>query len=474
MKIIFTSDTHNNLFGGLEKIKASIKKDDETIIIDGGDSFSGSPLDYFKKDKNLSYYPQAQVFKEMGLDIAVPGNHDFDDGIEGLKSFIKQTGAKLLCANLTSKDSELKINNHLIYTFNGLKIGFTGIITDYLENIQKKENLEGIEILPALETARKELEILKQNADITVLIYHGGYEIDPRNMEVLSTTTEHQGYRILKEFDYDLVLTAHQHIVVPFTKVGSSYTLQCGFNGNRYAELEIDKDNITGELKTPKDCNCTDNKLKDEYESWLDSQIGTLSSPLGPYEPIDVMTKGCGIVDLVNYIQKELTGADISLTSAFNTTVSLSRNITYRELLKCFPFPNYLVLKWVDEKIIRMALEKAASFLEIENGKIVISKKYTEPLLQLFNFDIYMGIEYSFDLSKPVGQRVVGLKVPKEKLLLVMSDYRGGGNGGYPFFKETETVKITDKSIQDLLIGFFRENKEPDWPKSGFKGVKTI
>ncbi|MCR5731792.1 MAG: 5'-nucleotidase C-terminal domain-containing protein [Sphaerochaetaceae bacterium] len=474
MRLIFTSDTHNNLFGGLAKIKASIKKDDRTIIIDGGDSFSGSPLDYFKKDKNLSYYPQAQLFKAMGLDIAVPGNHDFDDGYDGLKQFIKETGAKLLCANLLDRKNCLEVNRHLIYNFDGLKIGFTGLITDYLENLQKKENLEGLEILPVMEVAREELDFLKKEADVTVLIYHGGYEIDPITEKVLSTTSEHQGYKIITELDYDLVLTAHQHIVIPFTKKGNSYTLQCGFNGSKYAEVEITKDGIKGEVITPVQEADADAELKEEYEKWLDSEIGTLSSSLGPYEPIEVMTKSCGIVDLVNHIQREMTGADISVTSAFNSTVSLDRSITYRELLNCFPFPNHLVLKWVDEKIIRAALEKAASFLLIQNGQVVISKDYTEPLLQLFNYDIYQGIEYAFDLTRPIGKRVIELKLPKEKLLLVLSDYRAGGNGGYPFFKDIEDVSMSEESIQDMLFRYFKENKEPVWPRSGFKGVKII
>ncbi len=472
MKLIFISDTHNNLFGGLENIQASIKKEEGTIIIDGGDSFSGSPLDYFKKDKGLPFYPQAQVFKALGLDIATPGNHDFDDGHEGLVKFIEETGAKLLCANLKDRTGSLKIYDHLIYTFNGLRVGFTGLITDYLPNLQKKENLEDFDILPVIETARKELAYLKQKADFTVLIYHGGYEIDPITKSVLSTNGEHQGYRIVTELDFDLVLTAHQHIVVPFTRVGRCCTLQCGFNGNHYAEIEIDRDGITGELKTPRVCSDTDTDLRMEYERWLDSEIGTLSSPLGPYEPVDVMTRGCGITDLVNHIQLLMTGADISVTSAFNSTVSLDRSITYRSLLKCFPFPNHLVLKWVDESTLKSALEVSASFLEVENGNIVISRRYIEPLLQLFNYDLYQGFEYAFDLSRPVGERVVDLKLPKEKLLLAMSDYRGGGNGGYPFFKELEEVSISEESIQDMLFRYFKDNKEPVWPRSDFKGVK--
>lgn len=471
MKIYFTSDSHNNLFGGLARVATSIEKGKDTLVIDGGDSFIGSPLDYYTQDRKLSYYPQARMFRRMGLDIAVPGNHDFDHGYEGFVRFFSETGARLLCANLVDRRGAIEINRHLIYSFDGLRIGFTALITDYLPRLEKRENLEGFEILPALKCAVSELEYLRANCDVTVLIYHGGFETSPLDGSLLSATSEHIGYRLLTTLSYDLVLTAHQHIVVPFMKVGNSYTVQCGFNAEKYCEIEIDRDGIRGELKTPR-TDIREDEIYRDYRSWLDTEIGRLPADLGPYEPKEVLTSGCGIADLVNHIQLEATGADISCTSAFNTTAYLPRTVTYRELLKCFPFPNQLAVKEVDRDTLKLALEISASFLERSDGNVVISRRYLEPLCQLFNYDIYQGIEYAFDLNRPVGERVVDLSVPKEKMKLVMSDYRAGGNGGYSFFRDIPNISVTTSSIQDMLFAHFRKNKETAWPRSGFKGVR--
>ena len=81
MRILFTSDTHGHLFpvnyakncpenSGLFCISSQIKKDDDTLIIDGGDSLQGTPLmTYYLEHKDeYNFHPMAEGFNEMGLD----------------------------------------------------------------------------------------------------------------------------------------------------------------------------------------------------------------------------------------------------------------------------------------------------------------------------------------------------------------------------------------------------------------------
>ena len=88
MHLIYTSDTHSYLFPtlysergerniGLMRIAGTIHKDRDTVVIDGGDSLQGSALSKYVLDRNIRPFPQAQVFRAMGTDIMVPGNHDF-------------------------------------------------------------------------------------------------------------------------------------------------------------------------------------------------------------------------------------------------------------------------------------------------------------------------------------------------------------------------------------------------------------
>ena len=63
--------------------------------------------------------------------IQAPGNHEFDDGIEGLEPFLKKVTFPIVCANCDLSDlPELKnfISPSITVELNGHKIGIIGFI----------------------------------------------------------------------------------------------------------------------------------------------------------------------------------------------------------------------------------------------------------------------------------------------------------------------------------------------------------
>ena len=237
MRIIYTSDTHSYLFPfsysenkeenvGLMRISESFAKDDNTLIIDGGDTLQGSPLSTYIFEKDIRPFPQQVVFNTMGLDIAVPGNHDFNYGYSAFYDYFSELNAKLLCSNLEDKTGKLNILKHIVVEDkSGLRLGFTGLVTDYVNVWEKPEHLENFVISDVFDKAQEEIKWLKENADVSILIYHGGFERNLQTGEILSTTKENVGCKIASELDYDLILSAHQHMEIPFSKY--SGTMPC-------------------------------------------------------------------------------------------------------------------------------------------------------------------------------------------------------------------------------------------------------
>ena len=170
MRIVYTSDVHSYLFPttyyekgernvGLMRIAESFEKDDDTVVVDGGDTIQGSALSKYVFDRNIRPFPQAQVFKRMGLDIAVPGNHDFNYGYGVFSEFFTETAATILCANLEDRTGRLDIRRHLILEdSSGLRVGFIGAVTDYVNVWERRENLENFVISPVIESVSRELD----------------------------------------------------------------------------------------------------------------------------------------------------------------------------------------------------------------------------------------------------------------------------------------------------------------------------
>lgn len=495
MRVIYTSDLHSYLFPtdycsvgerniGYYRIIESYKKDEDTVVIDCGDNLQGSVLSKYVMDKKLFHpFPQAKALKEGRVDFLVPGNHDFNYGYDIFKEFFSQTGGKILASNLVDTSGGLDIIPHaVVKDSTGLRVGFTGVITDWVNVWEKSDNLGPMVITDSRDAAERELVWLKENSDVSVLIYHGGYECDLDSGEVLQNTRENIAYELCRDLSYDLILTGHQHRCVEMRDICGTKTMQCPSFAVSYEEIEITKDSIKGEVKKPLEGvskgERENSELSECIEKWLDEEIGVIDKPIGAPERVESALKGNHIADFFNYLQLYYTGADISCTALNNNLYSFSSSITVREILSSCQYPNSIYVIEVGEKEIRAALERSAEFFTLENGRPEISKTFLEPKAEMYNYDYYMGISYTFDISKKIGERVTrllwkGEEIGDRRLKLAINNYRITGAGGYPLYSKCKILKNCDWDMQDQSIKYFREmkGKVVSWPYADFSTI---
>lgn len=498
MRIIYTSDTHSHLFPttfctatkmniGLYRIAGSFQKGEDTLVIDGGDSLQGSALSKFIFDSGMTNpFPQAEIIKQMKTDIVIPGNHDFNYGHDNLRNFFSQTGARVLCANVTDTTGEIPFENHLVITDSkGVRYGFTGIVTDYVTLFEKKENLAYFTIADARKTAEEELAWLKQNSDVTILIYHGGVERDMKTGAKLTDSRENIAWELSQDLDYDLILSGHQHRDIPLQKLNNSWILQCPPNARKFADIEIYRDadglHVSGSNREPvaeATALETENaSLWQQVDAWLDKPCGHLENAIPAPSQLESALHGSHIADYFNYVQLTASGADISCCSLANDLYPFEKEVTVRQIIASYQYPNTMVVLEVGEAELRAAMENAAGYFELKNGALVISKKFLEPKTEMYNYDYYLGVDYEFDLTKPVGQRVTkllfeGKPLGSRKLKLVMNNYRATGTGGYEVFKTCPVIETIYSDVQDLSMDFMlKQNGLITWPKALFKAV---
>lgn len=549
LKIIFTSDTHGHLFpanyaakckenSGLLNIAHQIEKDGNTLALDGGDTLQGTPLSqyYISHRNSCSFQPLAEGFNAMGCDYFTLGNHDFNFGYEVLKEYVNAMNATCLCANLTDLRGELGVKNHVIHVLeNGLRIGLTGIVTDYVNIWEQEKNLSDLKITDAFGAAQREYEILRGRCDVCVCIYHGGFEEDLETGGRLTQSRENVACEIARKLGYDILLTGHQHIAMAGKDLHGTYAVQPPANAGKYISLEAvyekaeavrtagheecaeavdagkDKRNskkgisATEEEKygAKNDESCekikegTDLDLEEApvwrpksifsevvevgnehdlqpfqkllpleiaVQAWLDVPVGMLTKEIPAEEKLDAALHGSQMADFFNKIQLEETGADFSCTSLGNIPVGLPRKVTMRDICTAYLFPNTLFVLEVDEPALRTALERCASYFEVENGVVCVSDDFLRPKAEHYNYDFYSGIRYTFDVRKPVGSRVVsltkadGTPLGDKKYRLVMNNYRAGGTGGYQIFETCPLLWRGEKEMPELIAGYIREH----------------
>lgn len=484
LTICFTSDIHGYFSDmdyatgmpgttGLSRCASTFSHDGNTLILDGGDILQGSPFAYW-----LSRSPvegakvSARVMNLAGYQFVTIGNHDFNFGRETLESYLSHLDARCVSANVEGVAGVERIA--VVTLENGLRVGITGVTTHFVNLWEKPENLEGIKVHEAFPAAAAALEELKKaNVDITVCIYHGGFENDLATGELLSDTGENQAYRICKELDFDILLTGHQHQAKAGLQRFGTYACQSPDRCRQYVRMDAEVSE-GGEVSA--DSRLVDPGKPEEHLAaflapldtqnavFLDQPLGELDTPLLPGDHMEMAENGSLIANFFNQVQLAASGADISCTSLGNEVKGFQQDITVRDVVATYIYPNTLQTLRVNRTVLKAALERCAQyFARRADGTLEVSQDFLKPKVEHYNYDYFAGIDVTMDIRNPVGSRVTsiryqGTELPEDRwLTLCMNNYRSSGTGGYECFRSCERVSQQQTEISELIMDYVLE-----------------
>ena len=213
--ILHTNDMHSRIepfssgsfkgIGGMAQRSSIIneirKKEKNVLLFDAGDIFQGTP--YF------NFYGGELEFKlmsQMKYDAATLGNHDFDNGLDGLKKQLKHASFPFVCANYDFSRTILKnsFKPYKIFLRDGVKVGVFGIGVELNGLVPKKLYKETKYLDPLIE-ANKISDKLKnkKGCDLIVCLSHLGlmYNSDKVSDLVIAQKSKH----------IDLIIGGHTH-----------------------------------------------------------------------------------------------------------------------------------------------------------------------------------------------------------------------------------------------------------------------
>lgn len=218
LTILHTNDVHSHIdafpknhadfpgLGGLARRAGLVQKIREenpnTLLLDAGDIFQGTP--YF------NFYGGELEFKLMSMlryDAATIGNHDFDNGIDGLLAQLPYASFDFLIANYDFTNTVLDgyTKPYKTYIKDGLKVGIYGLGINLAGLVTKKlyketEYLDPYEVATDIEALLKETE----KCDIIICLSHLGYSYENENRP--------DDLKLGKRTKYtDLIIGGHTH-----------------------------------------------------------------------------------------------------------------------------------------------------------------------------------------------------------------------------------------------------------------------
>jgi 2',3'-cyclic-nucleotide 2'-phosphodiesterase / 3'-nucleotidase len=518
LTIVETSDVHGNIFPinygtnelqpvGLAKAATLIKriqKENELVItLDNGDVIQGTPMTYhYVKKMADKTNPMVKVLNHLNYDGAVIGNHEFNYGMRTINDAVDQSNFPWLCANIIDKQTGKPYfgQPYLIKEFtNGLKAAILGVTTHYIPNWENPEYIEGLAFKDAFDAVRQWVGYIRENEkpDIMIVSYHGGFESDIETGEQTEPHTgENQGFRICSEIDgIDVLLTGHQHRQLT-GMVKGVLILQPGSNGQYLGCADIVLDKINGKWEIvgkeprllPVGFEEEDEhvlQLTNEYETrtqeWLDQPIGFIQGDMTITDPLEARMIEHPLVEFINKVQMDALGVNISNTALFNNSATgFPTTVTMRDLVSNYVYPNTLTAIEISGKDMKHALERSASyFLLNDKGQVMVNPDFSTPKPQHYNYDMWEGIEYTIKVGNEIGSRIENLEYKGKpvdmagKYTVVMNNYRAGGGGEYPMFKNRPVIKSSQIDMTELLANYFmRHKKVPAAVNHNWKVVK--
>ncbi|WP_100615574.1 bifunctional metallophosphatase/5'-nucleotidase [Confluentibacter citreus] len=217
--ILHTNDVHSHIDvfgpedgrnankGGVARraslIESIRRENPNTLLLDAGDIFQGTP--YF------NYYGGELEFKLMSMlkyDASTIGNHDFDNGIDGLYAQLPHAKFDFICSNYDFSNTIMDTHSkpYRVFKKDNIKIGVFGLGIE-LEGLVDKNMYKETKYLDPIETAQEMTRILKDDeaCDLIICLSHLGYDFkeNPNKISDLKLAAATK--------NIDLIIGGHTH-----------------------------------------------------------------------------------------------------------------------------------------------------------------------------------------------------------------------------------------------------------------------
>lgn len=421
----------------------------DTLLILGGDTLSPSVAsNTFRGEQMIAGW------NAVGLDLAVPGNHEFDFGPEVFRRRVAESRFPWIADNIKERVGGAPfggVQTAQIRRFGRVKVGFLGVITADTAQTSKPgpDARFGEPLAAAKRTAAR---LRAQGATIVVALTHLAMADD---------------LKLAASGAVDLILGGHDHSLLqslagrtPVFKAGSDARLALRIDlvadarSGRLTRIDWAQLPITADIPEEPRAAAVIARYEAQLAELLDKPVGESAVVLDARQETS-RSRETNVGDWLADIYRQSTGAEAAIVNGG----SIRSNTTYgpgtlskRDILSMLPFENPIVKLEVPGKVLRQALEHGLAEVDRsdESGR----------------FPQVSGIRYRFDARRPVGSRLLDVQVAGQPLddgrrySLAVNGYLAGGGDGYgmlrglPFLLSPENaLSETAEVIEALAKG---------------------
>ena len=395
--ILYTNDAHcaideNVGYAGIVGYRNAYEElGYDTLLVDNGDAVQGDAVGTLSKGEYL-----VDIMNEAGYDLAIPGNHEFDYGMDRFMELVDMADYTYLSANFCDADGDPIFDAYVIEDLGGWEVAFVGVSTpetftkstptyfqdeegNYIYNFCEGNDGQNLydAVQNAVDAARAE------GADFVIVMSHLG--TDGTSSPYTSSDV------IVNTTGIDAVLDGHSHSVweqeIVSNADGEDVILSS--TGTKLQNLGILIIDTDGTISTTlhreyivlKDYDMVEyiDSIKAEYEDTLNEVVAstdvalTINDPEATAEdgsPLRIVrSQETNLGDLCADAYRVMTGADIGFANGGGIRASIATgDITNGDIMSVQPYGNMVCMVETTGQDILDALEVGARGLPDENG----------------------------------------------------------------------------------------------------------
>ena len=502
--IAATSDMHGHIYpwdySSDEEIDAGYARTDtvvqklkneypNTLLIDVGDLFQDNLAEIFI---NNDTHPMVQALNLLKYDVWVPGNHDFNHGLNILERNIQHFNGKVICSNIKYEDSG---KNYLppyhIFDVNGVRVAIIGAVSPHIKiwEAANPDHYKNLDFLNPLDSLKQTVKNIEGQYDILVGAVHisrnGEYEYEGKS----------GAFQIAQAIpEFDVIFAGHEHVLYSeYFNDTDTWVLEPKCYGSHVAiaKFDLEKDekgqwkltskraenNSTEGFKSSEEVMKEFKWVHDISIDYINKVIGEIKSDF--INGVDYITgkdivttmpraqiEDTALMDFINEVQSFYAKSEISTAALFNVDQNVKKGpLKRRDIIKIFKYENTLRgINIKGENLLKYMEINVGYYQTIKEGDVTIA---FNPKYRPYNYDMFSGINYDIDISQPEGSRIKNATINGKPLdknatyRLATNDHRLGQLINYKWVSNDDiyynSVNDFPSTIRDYIIKYIQE-----------------
>jgi 5'-nucleotidase len=447
-------------------LKQRERENKHTLLVHAGDAVgASSPVSALLQDE-----PTIEFLNNLGFDVGTLGNHEFDEGVDEMLRLIyggthPKTGYfsgadfPYVSANVIDKKTGKPIlPPYVIKKVKGMPIGFIGVTLSDTPSIVTPSGVAGVTFTDEAEAINKAVKQLKRRGvrAIVVLAHNPGVS----NKDGSNASGEIVEIAKKVDDEVDVIFAGHNHAYLN-AEVDGKLLVQSYSYGTAFSDVDLKIDRRTKDVVAKKaeivttyqdsikpDPEITKliNKYEEKVAPIINQVVGTAKTTISAEQNASGES---ALGNLIADAQRTAMKTDFAFMNPGGIRADVEQGeVTWGELYNVQPFSNQLVKMTLTGEQIRKLLNQ--QWQSNQTRMLQIS-----------------GLTYTWDASKPIGDKVVDIYLPNGAKLdpnaeytVTANSFLADGGDNFTVFTEGKNREVGPVDL-DALVDYIKQLPQP-------------